>query len=186
MKQAGTNMRITSHQLRQIIKEELQREFMSSRSLKLADFGADLPPIEPPEPERERGGGPSGIKAWMVSPMEMRHDGGKGTEQSGRFIVGRSTLIEFLRKWSVSLPVTRRVKGDVDRVLAEIAASAFDDLEDDEDFEDDYGDEEDYEPGWNPQGERPERAPRDSYALVTLDFTGGSPPYAKVTRLDSY
>lgn len=176
-------MKITK-QLRQIIKEELQREFMSSRSLKLADFGGDLPPREPEEPEPERGG-PGGVKAWLVSPMEMRHEGGRGTEQSGRFIVGRSTLIEFLRKWGVSLPVTRRVKGDVDRVLAEIAASAFDDLEDD-DFEDDYDDEEDYEPGWNPQGDRPERAPRDSYALVTLDFTGGSPPYAKVTRLDSY
>jgi len=178
-------MKITRRKLRQIIKEELQREFMSSRSLKLADLGGDLPPIEPIEPEPERGG-PDGIKAWMVSPMEVRHEAGRGTEQADRFIVGRSTLIEFLRKWRVSPPVARRVEADVDRVLAEIAASAFEGLEDDEDFEDLPEEEDDNWGGWNPGGETFDRGPRDSYALVTLDFTGGSPPYAKVTRLDSY
>ena len=177
-------MRITPAQLRQIIKEELQREFMSSRSLKLADFGGDLPPEEPPEPEPERGGGPSGIKAWYVSPMEMRHERGMGTETGGRYIVGRSTLDEFLSKWSVNPKDAQFVHRRVEEVLAKIAASAFDDLEAED--EDDYDYEDDYEPGWNPHGEEPERPPRDSYAMVTLDFTAGAPPRAHVIRHDGW
>lgn len=180
-------MHITVRQLRQIIREELQREFMSSRTLKLSDFGGDLPPVEPPEPEPERGGGHSGIKAWYVSPMEMRHEGGVGTETGGRYIVGRSTLDEFLSKWSVGPKDSQFVHRRVEEVLAAIRASAFDDLEDDDDDEDDYDYEEDPEwGGWNPHGEEPERPPRDSYAMVTLDFTAGPPPRAHVIRHDGW
>jgi hypothetical protein len=179
-------MKITSTNLRQIIREELQREFMSSRKLKLADFGGDLPPVEPPEPEPERGGGPSGIKAWYVSPMEMRHEKGVGTETGGLHRE-RCTLDQFLRKWSVSPKDAHFIRRRVEEVLAKIAASAFDDLEDDEDDEDDYDydyEEDDEWGGWNPHGEEPALPPRDSYALVVLDFTAGPPPRANVVRYD--
>lgn len=177
-------MRITSQQLRQLIREALQREFMNARSLKLADFGGDLPPEEPPEPDPERGGS-SGIKSWSVSPIEMRLKGGVGTELSGGWIVGRSTLDQFLSKWGVRGASAKNVKMRVEGVLAKIAASAFEDLEDDED-EDDFYDEEEDERGWNPRGEGRERPPRESYAVVVLDLTAGPPPYINVLRHDEF
>lgn len=178
-------MRITQAQLRRLIREELQREFMSSRRLKLADFGGDLPPEEPPGPDPERGGGSSGIKSWIVSPIEMRLKGGVGTEMTGGWIVGRSTLDQFLSKWGVRGGDAKNVKMRVDSVLAKIAASAFEDLEDDED-EDDFYDEEEDERGWNPRGERRERSPRESYAVVVLDLTAGPPPFVNVLRHDEF
>lgn len=112
-------MRITQGQLRQIILEELQREFMSTRRLKLSNSG-DLPPIEPPSPP-ERDDGPrggSGIISWHISPGKMKYNAGHGTAygENGK-VLGHFTLSHFFSKWNIDQTIAMDLQAKALQIL---------------------------------------------------------------------